>query len=126
MTTIEQAGTVVGSAPGFFDRDNIVAGPRFNRWFVPPAALAIHLCIGMAYGMSVFWLPMTRLIANAPAACADQSFFAELVTTTCNWTVPSVTHIFEIFIALLGISAAIWGGWLEHAGPRKAGLISAL
>jgi MFS family permease len=51
----------------------------------------------------------------------------ELFTTTaCNWTVPSVTHIFEIFIAVLGISAAIWGGWLEHAGPRKAGFISAL
>ena len=39
---------------------------------------------------------------------------------------PAVTHIFEIFIAVLGISAAIWGGWLEHAGPRKAGIISAI
>ena len=126
MTTIEQAGTVVGSAPGFLDRDRIVAGPRFNRWFVPPAALAIHLCIGMAYGMSVFWLPMTRLIPDAPATCAAQRFINELFTTTCNWTVPSVTHIFEIFIAVLGISAAIWGGWLEHAGPRKAGFISAI
>jgi MFS family permease len=93
---------------------------------VPPAALAIHLCIGMAYGFSVFWLPMTRLIAAPDAAsCAGLGFVGELVTTTCNWSVPSVTHIFEIFIAFLGISAAIWGGWLEHAGPRKAGLISA-
>ena len=49
-----------------------------------------------------------------------------LVSTSCNWTVPAETHIFETFIALLGISAAIWGGWLEHAGPRKAGLIAAL
>jgi MFS family permease len=81
----------------------------------------------MAYGFSVFWLPMTRLIPNANvAACASQSFVAELFTTTCNWSVPSVTHIFEIFIAVLGIAAAIWGGWLEHAGPRKAGMISAL
>jgi MFS family permease len=126
MTTIEQAGSVVGPAPGFLDRDNILAGPRFNRWLVPPAALAIHLCIGMAYGMSVFWLPMTRLIPDAPATCAAQGFISELFTTTCNWTVPSVTHIFEIFIAVLGIAAAIWGGWLEHAGPRKAGLISAI
>ena len=39
---------------------------------------------------------------------------------------PTVTHIFEIFIAVLGISAAIWGGWLEHAGPRKAGVIAAM
>ena len=112
---------------GFLSRERTVAGPRFNRWFVPPAALAIHLCIGMAYGFSVFWLPMTRLIPTTDAAaCAAQSFAQELVTTTCNWSVPSVTHIFEIFIAVLGISAAIWGGWLEHAGPRKAGIISAL
>ena len=126
MTTIEQAGSVIGTAPGWLERDRIVAGPRFNRWFVPPAALAIHLCIGMAYGMSVFWLPMTRLIPNAAASCASQGFFAELFTTTCNWSVPTVTPIFEIFIAVLGISAAIWGGWLEHAGPRKAGFIAAL
>lgn len=112
---------------GLFSRERTVAGPRFNRWLVPPAALAIHLCIGMAYGFSVFWLPMTRLIPNANAtACAAQSLAAELFTTTCNWSVPSVTVIFEIFIAVLGISAAIWGGWLEHAGPRKAGIISAL
>ena len=119
-----------GDAPGsggLLSRDRIVAGPNFNRWLVPPAALAIHLCIGMAYGFSVFWLPMSRLIPNADAkACAMQSFAAELVTASCNWSVPSVTHVFEIFIAVLGISAAIWGGWLEHAGPRKAGFISAL
>jgi MFS family permease len=114
-------------ASGFFDRASTVAGPGFNRWLVPPAALAIHLCIGMAYGFSVFWLPMTKLIANPdPTACASLGFVAELVTTTCNWSVPSITHIFEIFIALLGISAAIWGGWLEHAGPRKAGTIAAI
>jgi MFS family permease len=123
--------TLVSSAPsaggGLLDRSRTVAGPGFNRWLVPPAALAIHLCIGMAYGFSVFWLPMTKLLpaANA-AACKGQGFFAELVTTSCNWTVPSETHIFEIFIAMLGISAAIWGGWLEHAGPRKAGFFSAI
>ncbi len=112
---------------GLLERERIVAGPRFNRWLVPPAALAIHLCIGMAYGFSVFWLPMTRLLPGANAdACKTQGFLDALVSTSCNWTVPQVTHIFETFIALLGISAAIWGGWLEHAGPRKAGLIAAL
>ncbi len=44
--------------PDFFSRDRTVAAPTFNRWLVPPAALAIHLCIGMAYGFSVFWLPL--------------------------------------------------------------------
>ncbi|HEY1613859.1 MAG TPA: OFA family MFS transporter [Rhizomicrobium sp.] len=109
--------------PGFLDRERIIAGPRFNRWLVPPAALAIHLCIGMAYGFSVFWLPMSKLLPGAPA-CGG--LVESLTSQTCNWTVPVVTHTFEIFIAMLGISAAIWGGWLERAGPRKAGFIAAL
>lgn len=107
-------------------RERTIAGPNFNRWLVPPAALALHMCIGMAYGFSVFWLPMTKLIGSPAADCSNLSFWAELFTTSCNWTVPSVTHIFEVFIAFLGISAAIWGGWLEHAGPRKAGFIAAI
>ncbi|OIQ94270.1 oxalate:formate antiporter [mine drainage metagenome] len=114
-------------AAGLLDRERTVAGPRFNRWLVPPAALAIHLCIGMAYGFSVFWLPMSKLLGGTDAAlCGSMSFWGQLTTTSCNWSVPSVTHIFEVFIAFLGISAAIWGGWLEHAGPRKAGFIAAL
>lgn len=112
---------------GILDKERIIAGPGFNRWLVPPAALAIHLCIGMAYGFSVFWLPMTQLLANPdPALCKDLGFLQALTTTSCNWTVAQVTHIFETFIAMLGISAAIWGAWLEHAGPRKAGFIAAL
>src|SRR5579863_9712469 len=111
---------------GLLDRDGIIATPRFNRWLVPPAALAIHLCIGMAYGFSVFWLPMTKLLPGADAGCKALGFMDLLTSSSCNWTVPVVTHIFEIFIAMLGISAAIWGGWLEHAGPRKAGFIAAL
>ncbi len=116
-----------GGSSGLLARESTIAGPRFNRWLVPPAALAIHLSIGMAYGFSVFWLPMTKLVPGADAAaCANLGFLAQLFATTCNWTVPAVNHIFETFIAMLGISAAIWGGWLEHAGPRKAGFIAAL
>jgi len=114
------------AAGSLLARERTIAGPRFNRWLVPPAALAIHLCIGMAYGFSVFWLPMTKLVPGADAAmCASQGFLDQLTTTTCNWTVPSVNHIFETFIAMLGLAAALWGGWLEHAGPRKAGFIAA-
>lgn len=81
----------------------------------------------MAYAFSVFWLPMTKLLPHADtAACAGQGFIAQMFTSTCNWTVPSVNHIFETFIAMLGIAAALWGGWLERAGPRKAGSIAAL
>ena len=124
MINPAQANALPAGGLRFLDRENTVAGPTFNRWLVPPAALAIHLCIGMAYGFSVFWLPMSSLIPDA--ACAELSFWAELFTTECNWTVPSVTHLFEVFIAVLGISAAVWGGWLEHAGPRKAGMFAAL
>ena len=53
--------TEIGSSDrGLLARSRTIAGAGFNRWTVPPAALAIHLCIGMAYGFSVFWLPMTR------------------------------------------------------------------
>ena len=118
---------IAASSGGLLSRERTIAGPRFNRWLVPPAALAIHLCIGMSYGFSVFWLPMNHILPTTDAAaCAAGSFSSVLVSTACNWSVPTVTHIFEIFIALLGISAAIWGGWLEHAGPRKAGFIAAL
>lgn len=111
---------------GFFSRERTIAGPNFNRWKVPTAALAIHLCIGMAYGFSVFWLPMSNAIANAPASCTNLGLMQALTTTTCNWSVAQVTYVFGIFIAMLGVSAAIWGAWLEHAGPRKAGCIAAL
>ncbi|HEX4051452.1 MAG TPA: OFA family MFS transporter [Steroidobacteraceae bacterium] len=114
----------LGRPSGWLEREHIVAQAHFNRWLVPPAALAIHLCIGMAYGFSVFWLPMSHLLPGAPA-CSN-GFLAELSATDCNWSVADVTHIFETFIAMLGISAALWGAWLEHAGPRKSGLLAAL
>ncbi len=44
--------TASGEAPGLLDRERIVAKAGFNRWLVPPAALAIHLCIGMSYGLA--------------------------------------------------------------------------
>ena len=129
MSAVRNDDPVATRNAGLLAKDRIVAGPGFNRWLVPPAALAIHLCIGMAYGFSVFWLPMTHLLTGTDAGaaiCKDIGFWDAMTTTTCNWTVPQVTHIFETFIAMLGISAALWGGWLEHAGPRKAGFIAAL
>ena len=113
--------------PGFLERDRIVARAGFNRWLVPPAALAIHLCIGMAYGFSVFWLPLSRAIGiDKPRACAaDAGLLNALFTTTCDWKVSELNWVFTLFIFFLGASAAVWGGWLERVGPRKAGLVSA-
>ncbi|HAL69785.1 MAG TPA: MFS transporter, partial [Pseudomonas sp.] len=100
----------------------------FNRWLVPPAALAIHLCIGMAYGFSVFWLPLSQALGiTAPVACApDMSFIARLFSAECDWPISMLSWIYTLFFVFLGCSAAVLGGWLEHAGPRKAGLVSAL
>jgi MFS family permease len=114
------------SAGGWLDKSATVAKPGFNRWLVPPAALAIHLCIGMSYGLSVFWLPLSKAISGAPdASCKTMTVFDSLFTTTCNWRVSDLLVTFTIGIVLLGVSAALFGGWLERAGPRKAGLVAA-
>ncbi len=114
-------------APHWLDREATVAQPGFNRWLVPPAALAIHLCIGMAYGFSVFWLPLSQALGvTKPLACpADMDMIGKLFTTACDWKVSDLGWMFTLFFVLLGSSAAIWGGWLERAGPRKAGLVAA-
>jgi MFS family permease len=127
MTTVADAtqGFPV-SGTGLLDRERIIAKPGFNRWLVPPAALCIHLCIGMAYGFSVFWLPLSRAIGITQSkACADASLLNELFTTTCDWHVASMGWMYILFFVVLGVSAALWGGWLERAGPRKAGVVAA-
>ncbi|MFC5476102.1 OFA family MFS transporter [Paraherbaspirillum soli] len=113
---------------GLLDKERTIAGPGFNRWLVPPAALAIHLCIGMAYGFSVFWLPLSKAIGiKESVACGKElGFFAEIFATHCDWKISMLGWIYTMFFVLLGTSAAIWGGWLEHVGPRKAGFVSAL
>lgn len=120
--------TNVPENAGWLSRERIIAKPGFNRWLVPPAALAIHLCIGMSYGLSVFWLPLARSIGiSNPVACAaDSTLFTRLFTTSCDWKVTDLVVVFTIGIVLLGLSAAAFGGWLERAGPRKAGAIAAL
>ncbi len=115
------------ATPGLLDKERIIAGPGFNRWLVPPAALAIHLCIGMAYGFSVFWLPLSKAlgIKEAIKCGPDVGFLGQLFTTTCDWQISTLGWMYTLFFVLLGTSAATWGGWLERAGPRKAGVVSA-
>ena len=112
---------------GLLSREHIVAGPGFNRWLVPPAALAIHLSIGMAYGFSVFWLPLSRAVGvTEPIPCPDtMSFFQRMVATNCDWKISTLGWMFTLFFVFLGSSAAVLGRWVEHAGPRKAGVVAA-
>jgi MFS family permease len=97
---------------GLLSRDRIVAGPGFNRWLVPPAALAIHLSIGQAYAFSVFKLPLTKVLGITQPAPGD-------------WSQPELAWIFSLAIFFLGASAAVFGRWLERAGPRKSGVVAA-
>jgi MFS family permease len=97
-------------ALAFLDRDRSIAGEGYSRWLVPPAALAIHLSIGQAYAFSVFKNPLLALHA------ADGS----------AWNLKAVGYIFSIAIAVLGISSAIFGAWLEKAGPRRAMFYAAI
>jgi MFS family permease len=94
------------------DRDRIVAGPSHSRWLVPPAALAIHLCIGQAYALSVFNLPLTRVLGITKSTPED-------------WKLTQIAWIFAVAMVFLGLSAAVFGTWLERVGPRKAMFASA-
>ncbi len=82
----------------------------------------------MAYGFSVFWLPLSQALGiSKPVACsAGSSIFTSLFTTSCDWSVADLGWMYTLFFVFLGSSAALWGGWLERVGPRKAGFVAAL
>src|ERR1044071_7205312 len=86
------------------DRRRTIAPPGYSRWLIPPAALAIHLCIGQAYATSVY---KTALVAHS-----DPSLTA-------------IGIIFSIAIVMLGVSAAVMGTWVDRVGPRAAMFTSA-
>ncbi len=97
----------------FLSRQRTIAAPGFNRWLIPPAALAVHLCIGEIYGFSVFNEPLTRVIGiERPLAGRD-------------WTIPQVGWIYSIGLIMLGLSAAVCGRWVERVGPRATMFASA-
>jgi MFS family permease len=87
------------AALSFLDREHTVAKPGYSRWLIPPAALAIHLCIGQAYATSVY---KTALVNHF-----DTSLTA-------------IGIIFSIAIVMLGVSAAVMGTWVDRVGPRAA------
>jgi MFS family permease len=100
-------------ASAFFDRESTVAPPGYDRFLVPPAALAVHLSIGQAYAFSTFNLPLTKVLGITHAAPGD-------------WKLAEVGWTFSIAIVLLGLSAAVFGRWVERVGPRKSMFTAAL
>ncbi len=97
----------------FLDREKSVAGPGYSRWLFPPAALAVHMCIGQAYGLSVFNIPLSKLIGIDHSAPDD-------------WPLTATVQVFNFAFFFLGVSAALFGKWVERSGPRKTMLVSAL
>ena len=95
------------------DRERTVARPGFNRWLIPPAAMAVHLCIGEIYGFSVFNVPLTRIVGVGRSLGGR------------DWTIPQVGWIYSIALVMLGLSAAFLGRWVERVGPRKTIVVSA-
>jgi MFS family permease len=53
------------------------------------------------------------------------SFFARVFATSCDWKISELGWMYTLFFVFLGAAAAVWGGWLERAGPRKAGFVAA-
>lgn len=96
----------------FLHKSHIVAEPGYNRWRVPPASIAIHLCIGSVYAWSVFNLALTRELGVVSASADD-------------WSLSSVVWIFSVAIVFLGLAAAFAGKWLEEVGPRMVGVVAA-
>ena len=101
------------TAPHFFSKDSIVAPAGFNRWRIPPASIAIHLCIGSAYAWSIFNPALVKVRGVVTSAADD-------------WTLQQVVWVFTVAIVLLGLSAAVAGRWLERVGPRTVGIVAAL
>ncbi len=100
-------------ASSFLSRANTVAPAGYDRFLVPPAALAVHLCIGQVYAFSTFNLPLTRILGVTHSVPGD-------------WTLKEIGWVFSIAIAFLGVSAAAFGRWVERSGPRKSMFVAAL
>src|SRR5215468_2987913 len=94
-------------------KERTVARPGFNRWLIPPCALATHLCIGQAYAISVFNLPLTKQLGISKSLPED-------------WKLTELGWIFTIAIFVLGASAALFGKWVQNVGPRRSGFVAAL
>jgi len=97
---------------GFLSKERIIAPPNYNRWRVPAASVAIHLCIGSGYAWSIYNPSLTR-VYGVVASSGD------------DWSLSEVVWVFTVAIVFLGLAAAFAGKWLESVGPRKVGVVAA-
>jgi MFS family permease len=94
-------------------KDHIIAPPGYNRWRVPLASIAIHLCIGSVYAWSIYNPSLIKVHGVVTSSAAD-------------WSLSEVVWVFTVAIVFLGLAAAFAGKWLEEVGPRKVGVVAAL
>jgi MFS family permease len=97
---------------GLLSKERIIAPPNYNRWRVPMASVAIHLCIGSVYAWSIYNPSLTRVFGVVTSAGDD-------------WSLSEVVWVFTVAIVFLGLAAAFAGKWLESVGPRKVGVVAA-
>lgn len=112
-SSLESSSLELPDMPSLLSKERIVAAPGYNRWLVPPASIAIHLCIGSVYAWSNFNAPLSKVqgvLASAPA----------------DWSLGQIVWIFTVAIVFLGASAAFAGKWLEIVGPRMVGTVAAI
>jgi MFS family permease len=97
---------------GILSKEHIIASPDYNRWRVPLASIAIHLCIGSVYAWSIYNPSLTRV-------------FGVVASSGDDWSLREVVWVFTVAIVFLGLAAAFAGKWLESVGPRKVGVVAA-
>src|SRR5262245_27206675 len=75
-----------------------VASMTVNRWVIAAAAIVMQVCLGAAYGWSVFVSPLAALT---------------------GWTLTQVSLNFTLAIAFLGVGTIVGGLWQDRVGPRR-------
>lgn len=74
-----------------------------NRWGIAVAAVVMQICLGAAYGWSVFVKP---LIAQE------------------HWQLTQVSLTFTLAILFLGVGTVIGGLWQDRVGPRRVATVA--
>lgn len=76
-----------------------------NRWLIALSAVTIHISIGSAYAYSVFKRPLAEAL---------------------SWSNTETSLAFTVAIFFLGLSAALFGPFVERKGPRVSALVAAV
>jgi len=76
-----------------------------NRWGIAVAAVVMQICLGAAYGWSVFSKPLVAVE---------------------HWPLTKVQLNFTLAILFLGVGTVIGGLWQDKVGPRKVATIAGI